>query len=171
MNLMRVFRFGLALILAVGTGFSAHVAIADEVPMFEEKVKAGELPPLSERLPSKPLVVDFAAEDKVVGKYGGDMNILMGKAKDIGQMTVYTYGRLVGYGRDYKLHADIAASFEVNEGREFTFRLREGHKWSDGHPLTTEDFRYYWEDMVKNPELGRKGVPSELMVEGRRTGL
>lgn len=145
-----------------------HLAVSSafaEVPMFSEKVEKGELPPLAERLPTAPLIVDFEAEDKIPGKYGGQMNLLMGKAKDIGQMTVYTYARLVGYGRDFKLYPDIAASFEVKEGREFTFKLREGHKWSDGHPLTSEDFRYYWEDMVKNKELGRKGVPSELMVD------
>ncbi len=30
---------------------------------------------------------------------------------------------------------NVAESFEVNaDGTEYTFKLREGHKWSDGKP-------------------------------------
>ncbi|MGI9352506.1 MAG: ABC transporter substrate-binding protein [Rhizobiaceae bacterium] len=145
---------------------ASQVAPAAQIPFFKKQVEEGKLPPMNGRLPYTPLFVDFAAENKTVGKYGGDLRLLMGKAKDIGQMTVYSYARLVGYSTDYKLKADIVKSFEVREGREFTFFLRPGHKWSDGHPLTSEDFRYFWEDMVKHPELGRKGVPSEMLVEG-----
>jgi len=142
------------------------LASAEDVPMWKDKVASGALPPLSERLPEKPMIVDLGAEDKVTGKYGGDLRLLMGKAKDIGQMTVYSYARVVGYAPDYTIQPDIAESYEVNEGREFTFKLREGHKWSDGYPLTSEDFRYFWEDMVSNEILGRKGVPTDMLVQG-----
>jgi len=145
---------------------ASTVAIAEEIPLLKEKVSAGELPAMADRLPKTPLVVDFEAEGKSSGKYGGELRLLMGKAKDIGQMTVYTYARIVGYDTNYALYADIAESFDVQEGRVFTFKLRDGHKWSDGHPVTSEDFRYYWEDMVKNAVLGRQGVPAELLVEG-----
>ena len=43
--------------------------------------------------------------------------------------------------------------YENVEERIFTFTLREGHHWSDGQPFTTEDFRYYWEDIALNKEL------------------
>ena len=148
------------------TVWMSGISFAGEAPMIADKVAKGELPPLEERLPKEPMIVDYAAENKTQGKYGGDMRILMGKAKDTRQMAVYSYARLVGFGPDFILGPDIAKSFEVKEGREFTFTLREGHKWSDGHPLTTEDFRYFWEDMVKHPELGRKGVPTDMIVEG-----
>ncbi|MEM7214387.1 MAG: ABC transporter substrate-binding protein [Pseudomonadota bacterium] len=142
-------------------------AQAAEIPFFQEKIDAGKLPPMAERLPDDPLFIDFEAEKKIEGKYGGDLKLLMGKAKDIGQITVYTYARLVGYATDYSLKPDILKSFDVKEGRQFTFRLRPGHRWSDGHLLTAEDFRYFWEDMVKHPKLGRKGVPAEMLVEGK----
>ena len=51
-------------------------------------VANGKLPPLEERLPENPLVVDFDAEGKTIGKYGGELRMLMGRAKDIGQITV-----------------------------------------------------------------------------------
>jgi peptide/nickel transport system substrate-binding protein len=42
---------------------------------------------------------------------------------------------------------------------EFTFTLRKGHKWSDGQPFTTEDVRFWWEDIILNTELTPE-VPS-----------
>lgn len=166
MILNTIRKAGLLTCFVLTATLTTIAAKADEIPMLKEKVATGELPAMEQRLPKTPLVVDFAAEGKTSGKYGGDLRLLMGKAKDIGQMTVYSYARVVGYDRNFNYVADIAESFEVAEGREFTFRLREGHKWSDGHPLTSEDFRYYWEDMVKHPELGRKGVPGEMLVDG-----
>lgn len=160
-------RVSAAIVVSLGFLLQGLIgAFASEIPMFKAKVDSGELPPMAERIPAEPFVVDFDEEQKTLGKYGGDMNILMAKAKDTRQMAVYSYARLVGYGPDFLLKPDIAKSFDVKDGREFTFTLRKGHKWSDGHPLTSEDFRYFWEDMVKHPELGRKGVPTDMLVDG-----
>jgi len=90
----------------------------------------------------------------------------MGKQKDIRQIVIYSYARLIGYNTEFELKADILASFEVVENRVFTLHLRKGHQWSDGHPFTSEDFRYYWEDIANNPELSKGGLPNELVVEG-----
>ena len=40
-------------------------------------------------------------------------------------------------------------------------------KWSDGQPFTTEDFRYWFEDVAKNPKLSPSGLPVELLPEGQ----
>lgn len=38
-----------------------------------------------------------------------------------------------------------AESWEItNDGKTYTFKLREGMKWSDGQPLTAKDFEYAW---------------------------
>jgi len=141
-------------------------AAAGEAPGLAKLVEEGKLPPLADRLPKNPLVVDLPSEGKVTGKYGGDMRMLMADARDLGQITVYTYARLVGFDHDIELKPDLLESADVEEGRIFTFKLREGHKWSDGHPFTAEDFRYFWEDMVKDEELGREGIPTEMLVDG-----
>jgi len=48
----------------------------------------------------------------------------------------------------------VAASWEVNdEGTEYTFYLREGMKWSDGVPFTSDDLVFWWEDVATNTEL------------------
>ena len=85
--------------------------------------------------------------------------MLMARAKDARQMSVYGYSRLVGYHpKTYELEADILESFEVEEGKRFTFELRRGHRWSDGQPLTSEDFRYWWEDVANNKELPKQNI-------------
>ena len=66
---------------------------------------------------------------------------------------------------DLEYSPDILKGFDVKEGREFTLRLRKGHKWSDGHPFTAEDFRFYWEDVANNNKLMPRGLPKALMVE------
>ena len=135
-----------------------------ETPSLEVDVKAGKLPPIAERLPNSPAVVDLAAEGKVPGRHGGELRLLMGKQKDTRMMTVYGYARLVALTPQLKLESDILERFEVKDGREFTFYLRPGHKWSDGQPFTAEDFRYFWEDMINNEKLARKGLPKALLV-------
>ena len=155
------------LVILIALSAITTPAFSEEIPFLKKKVEAGKLPPMKDRLPDNPLVVDFESTNKKLGKYGGDLRLLMGKAKDLGQITVYTYARLVGYAPDYTIQPDIVEAFVVGDGRDFTFKLRKGHRWSDGHPLTSEDFRYYWEDMVKNKKLGKKGVPSQLLVDGK----
>ena len=82
-------------------------------------------------------------------------------------MTIYSYTRLIVYDDKFKLHPDILESYEVKDGREFTLKLRAGHKWSDGHPFTTEDFRFFWEDVANNKELSPSGPSVELLVDGK----
>ena len=138
-----------------------------EAPSLAKKVAAGKLPPVQERLPFNPRKLNFKNLGLKIGKYGGSIRMLMARAKDARQMSVYGYSRLVGYHpRTFKLEADILESFEVKEGRRFTFELRRGHKWSDGQPLTSEDFRYWWEDVANNKELSPVGPPKIMTING-----
>src|SRR5262249_5555882 len=54
------------------------------------------------------------------------------------------------------------------EDRRFTFHLRPGHKWSDGKPFTSEDFRYWYEDVALNEKLSPTGLTQELLVDGEK---
>ena len=40
-----------------------------------------------------------------------------------------------------------------DDGTTWTFTLRRGLKWSDGERLTTEDVRFFFEDIMENEEL------------------
>ena len=143
----------------------ARAAGAVEPEYFKEKLQSGKLPPLAERLPKVPRVVNLAAMGRKPGVHGGTIRTLIGGQKDIRLMTLYGYSRLVGYDEQLNLQADILESYEEVEDRIFTFHLRPGHRWSDGSLLTSEDFRYCWQDVITNKELRKSGLPSELLVE------
>ena len=135
-----------------------------EPPMLRLDVSTGKLPPLEKRLPQQPLVVQVGQP----GKHGGTLHSLVGRSRDTRLLVVYGYARLVGYNTNLELVPDLLESFEVKEGRIFTLKLRKGHRWSDGHPFTAEDFRYYWEDVATNKELSPAGPPRDLLVEGEQ---
>ena len=151
--------------LGAGLVLGAPAAFADFIssPFFKEAEGKGDLPPVAERLPKNPAV----AKMPELGVQGGEIRMLMASDKDTRILVAYSYARLVCYDKDYQLVADICESFAVEEGRIFTFKLREGHKWSDGEPFTSEAFRYFWEDVANNEELMPTGVPSILMVDGK----
>lgn len=141
-------------------------AQAPEPPLLAEAVAAGELPPIAERLPETPRVTDPAAIGRAVGQYGGTLRTLVSRRKDARQMVVWGYARLMGYGPDYSLEPDVLQDVDIHEGRRYTLRLRPGHRWSDGAPLTSEDFRYWWEDVANHPALSPTGPPVSLRSGG-----
>jgi peptide/nickel transport system substrate-binding protein len=162
--LTKAFLFG----LICGPAFAADpLAALQETPMFAEEVKSGALPPVAKRVPQQPLLVTKFAGGDGPGKPGGQLNMLIASARDTRLMTIYSYTRLIVYNEQFKLQPDILESYEAKEGREFTFKLRAGHKWSDGQPFTTDDFRFFWEDIANNKELSPSGPSVELLVDGQ----
>jgi peptide/nickel transport system substrate-binding protein len=141
---------------------------ADREPeFFRAQLDEGKLPPTAERLPRTPRIVKVASMGRQPGRHGGTVRTLIGSQKDIRLMTIYGYARLVGYDATLTLQPDVLESFTSEENRVFTFRLREGHKWSDGSPLTPEDFRYCWEDVINNEDLSPGGLDTALVVDGK----
>ena len=138
-----------------------------EPPALAERVRAGELPPVEDRLPRRPLVTRLEEMGRETGRHGGRLRMLVSRGKDVRLMVVYGYARLVGYDENLALAPDLLERVEVEDERVFTFHLRPGHRWSDGHPFTAEDFRYYWEDVANHDELSPSGPPRELLADGR----
>lgn len=145
---------------------SALAAQPIETPELAADVAAGKLPPIAERLPKTPLVASFEAPSRI-GKHGGEIRTLIARARDVRLMAVWGYARLIGYGPDLTLKPDLAERIDVEGDRVFTFHLRPGHRWSDGHPFTAEDFRYFYEDVATNTALSPTGLPPALMVDGK----
>jgi peptide/nickel transport system substrate-binding protein len=146
--------------------FTASALELKETAVLSPAVDDGTLPPIAERLPEEPLIVDLPAKGREYGRQGGELRTIFTRAKDIRYMVVYGYARLVGYNHKYELEPDILRAVDVEEERIFTFHLRKGHKWSDGAPFTTEDIRYWWEDVANNPELSPSGAPELMLVNG-----
>jgi peptide/nickel transport system substrate-binding protein len=112
--------------------------------------------------PAEPAVVDVPK----IGEHGGSLRMLVSNTRDTRLLVVYGYARLVAYDTELNLVPDILEHIAVEDGRAFTMRLRAGHRWSDGASFTTEDFRYWWEDVATNEQLSPIGPPIELQVEG-----
>jgi len=155
----------LACVLTIA-GPPAQAIEMTETPFFAEAVKAGTLPPVGDRIPQDPAIFDGDGGKHSLGVQGGNLRMLMGRVKDVRMAVVYGYARLIGFDSSFNLKPDIAAAIDVDEGRVFTIHLRKGHKWSDGKPFTSEDFRYYWEDIVNDKDISPSGPPRELLVDG-----
>jgi len=153
-----------ALLAALVTGAASQAATeATETPFLRADVEAGKLPPVSQRMPNPPARV----RPKELGRHGGTLRTIMGRAKDTRLMVVYGYARLVAYDEKFNIVPDLLADVEVESQRVFTLRLRPGHRWSDGQPFTVEDFRYYWEDVIGNKDLTPSGAPATMLVDGK----
>ncbi|MEW2912926.1 ABC transporter substrate-binding protein [Leisingera sp. JC11] len=156
--------------LAAAFCFAPLAAFADiavqESKFWSSEVKAGYLPPAAKRLPEVPLVVDLASKGREFGIQGGTLNTMVTRSKDIRQMVVYGYARLAGYDEKYQLKPDILLGYENEGNRRYTLQLRPGHRWSNGDPFTSDDFRYWWEDVANNELLSPAGPPDFLRVMG-----
>lgn len=162
-----------ALCMALGLALAPTLSSAGDLPdlkesaFWQQEVETGDLPPVSERLPDTPFLVDLKAQGRAFGIQGGALNTMVTRSKDIRQMVVYGYARLAGYDQNYQLQPDILLSYTVENNRRFTLNLRPGHRWSNGDPFTSDDFRYWWNDVANNAELSPVGPPDFMRIEGK----
>jgi peptide/nickel transport system substrate-binding protein len=159
-------------LLVVGTSYAQDAAFG-ESPMLAERVAAGSLPPVAERLPSNPRVV--ALPDSSIGTYGGDFrDPFVGDAFWASQMVFWTFWKgLVNWNPTYSgWEPNIAESVDVSEdARVYTFHLREGIKWSDGVPFTSDDVLFAVNDIMANPELNGGTFPAGWLRPGTEAPL
>jgi peptide/nickel transport system substrate-binding protein len=155
-----------SLMLLVAMSAAAVAAPPKETPSLAPLVAQRKLPPVTERLPLEPAIADLSAQGRQPGRSGGTMKTMMSKEKDIRLISTWSYARLVGWTPSLELKPDLLKSIDVKDGRIFTFSIRRGHRWSDGRKFTSEDFRYFWEDIANNPELSPKGPPSDVLNDG-----
>ena len=123
----------------------------NEAPTLAALVAAGELPPVAERLPDEPQVIEPLER---IGTYGGDLRALASGARGVDVDTRRPrVQNLVQY--DLKeILPNIPLAYEFNDdASELTFDLRKGMRWSDGEPLTSADFLFWYEDVLMNEEL------------------
>ena len=166
-EMMRFRHLLAASLMLLGAMSAAAVAAPlKETPSLAPLVAQRKLPPVAERLPLEPAIADLSAQGRQPGRSGGTMKTMMSKEKDIRLISTWSYARLVGWTPSLELKPDLLKSIDVKDGRIFTFSIRRGHRWSDGRKFTSEDFRYFWEDIANNPELSPKGPPSDVLNDG-----
>jgi len=134
----------------------------NEAPMLREKVAIGELPPVEERLPEEPLVVDPA---ETIGEYGGILRRVWTGMVDPLEDLIREFPLM--YSSDMqKIIPNILKSWEVSkDAKTYILHIRKGIKWSDGYPFTADDFMFYYTDMALNKSLYPTGV-SFLKIGG-----
>lgn len=124
------------------------------------------LPPVAERLPEEPLVV---APYEAIGNYGGTL-VGLSKATEAGTSDLLSirHVNLFRYSDDLKtVVPNVAKSWSWNDDyTELTVKLRKGHKWSDGQPFTAEDIKFWYEDLILNPEIYPE-TPSRWLFAGK----
>lgn len=130
-----------------------------EAPQLVEQVAAGGLPPVDERVPRNPLVVVPIDQ---VGKYGGQWSTGTIETNGNDARRNIGYEDLVRWTTNWDgVIPNVCESYSANdEGNEFTFFLREGHRWSDGEPYAADDVLFWYEDVVMNREI----TPTEPQV-------
>ncbi|MGW5366332.1 ABC transporter substrate-binding protein [Actinopolymorpha pittospori] len=139
-----------------------------EAPMLKERVDAGALPPVGERLPQDRMVVQ---PNERVGSYGGTWHsVLEGSPTgDFGELpTTVGYEGLTRWNPEFtEVIPNVALRFEVSDdGKTITLTLRRGMKWSDGQPFTADDILFAYNDVSLNTELSP--VPPGFAVSGGR---
>ncbi len=123
-----------------------------EAPMLADLVKAGQLPPVEQRIPDEPMVV--APQDRI-GKYGGTLRgAATGPTTGGHDLHTARFQPLLRLSPEMKIVPNIAKGFELaNDNKDLTVYLRKGMKWSDGQPFTAEDIMFWLEDRIMNDEL------------------
>lgn len=137
-----------------------------EPAFLRAQLDANKIPKMADRVPTQPRVINLKEMGRAPGTYGGSLRTIISGEKDIRYLTIYGYARLVGYDEHLRMQPDILETFQAPDATVFTFKLREGHKWSDGSPVTSDDFRYWWEDVILNKELTPGGGALELRPHG-----
>ena len=154
-----------------GSGVLAQDCMYNEAPMLAEMVAAGDLPGVCDRLPENPLVLSSGVllpESFVVpeiGEYGGELVMTWQNNVAMKETLFNTQNR-----DDNTLSPNIIEEFSYNDDASvYTFKLRAGHKWSDGAPVTTEDVRFAYEDVISNEAL-RPSLVTYLKTGGVPSG-
>ncbi|MHB1317331.1 MAG: ABC transporter substrate-binding protein, partial [Anaerolineae bacterium] len=125
-----------------------------ESPMLAEKVAAGELPPVDERVPEEPLVIQ---PYESIGQYGGTLSI-GGVSTNI---YAYEANHVIGWVNWLRISKDtgrgepnVTKGYEISDDlTQVTAHMRKGLKWSDGTPLTSADVKFWYEDHLLNTEI------------------
>ena len=134
-----------------------------ESPSLSASVDAGELPPVSDRLPESPLVVVPFSE---IGRYGGKLRrALTGDIVQTPGVSKTLVVSLLGYERPLPkgIQLMLAESYAFEDGgRTVVFKVREGVKWSDGVPFTVDDILFWYYDMTLNDDARASALPGRI---------
>ncbi|MCZ6772972.1 MAG: ABC transporter substrate-binding protein, partial [Proteobacteria bacterium] len=126
-----------------------------ESPMLADR----DLPPVEARLPDDPVVI---VPFEKIGRYGGTARITLGDSWQF-----FNWEAALTISADLRnFLPNLASSWTVSkDGRVITIHLRRGLKWSDGVPLTSDDFVFTFNNIWLDPDYSP--VTSRLILGGK----
>ena len=163
---------------AVPKATTAPTSKYSESPMLTDLVNSGKLPPVDERLPEVPYVVQ-TIDGSAKGVYGGTLHTLRVDPyldPDAGITTATNLLVMPDRSGNYKATSSapipyLLESYEANsDSTIFTFHLRKGLKWSDGTPVTTADVDFAYNDVLNETKI-TPALPRELTTNSKPATL
>ena len=125
------------------------------------------LPSVNDRLPEEPLVV---VPYDSIGTYGGTFRMLS-NATEAGTSDLLStrHVNFVRYADDLtNIVPNVAKAWKWNDDfTQLTFHLRKGHKWSDGAPFTSDDVKFWYDNLMMDTNIREKPY-DYLLVGGER---
>lgn len=145
-----------------------------EAPGLAHAVAQGVLPPIGDRLPLQPVVIDPPEQ---LGPYGGVWRIYGVSESDIAgwaNLRLLAESLLRWDPLGEGVLPNVARSWQIkDDGRVFVFQLREGQRWSDGQLFTAHDIGFWYQFILLNRQLtpvipedlaNADGSPFELVI-------
>lgn len=131
-------------------------------PALQQQVDSGELPPLEERLPAEPLVVEPV---DAIGQYGDEISFVSRVGSSATTRRTVSYQHLVKWDREFsKWIPNVAKNVIISDdSSSFIFELREGMRWSDGELFTADDIVFWYNELILNEDMF-SSVPDWLRI-------
>jgi peptide/nickel transport system substrate-binding protein len=130
-----------------------------EAPMLAERVKAGTLPAVEQRVSAEPMVIQPL---RSIGHYGGIWRRgFLGPGDSENGNRLRSGDKLLFWDETgTKIVPNVAKGYELSaDGRRTTLFLRKGMKWSDGAPFGADDFVFWYADLYQNKDLVPTSAP------------
>ena len=138
--------------------------------MLADRVAAGELPTVDERLPAQPFVQGVL---NGIGQYGGTIiGIWNDEVACDPETCSILNANVAQFDYDFNIEPDIVESYALSDDAlTFSVTLREGHRWSDGEALTTADVQFWYDAVVKNDNVFLANTDNGILASGQHAEL
>jgi peptide/nickel transport system substrate-binding protein len=137
-----------------------------EAPQLTELVRAGRLPPVDQRVPEEPMVLQPV---RAIGRYGGTWRRGFTGPGDVENGNrINASDKLLFWDAEGTRIVPSAAKAVTmsDDGKVFTIQLRRGMKWSDGAPFTADDFVFWYEDLYSDRNIVPTPI-ADMAVNGK----
>lgn len=143
------------------TDVAQYPTTFQQSPSLDALVESGDLPPVEERLPVAEDILVIAPLDEPGTYSDRPIRRAFTGPGDGAAMRRMNRDTILFFSPDQtEITPNVAKSIEGNDdGTEWTLTLRRGMKWSDGEPFSADDFVFWYEHIVKHPDLGKSQVP------------